>query len=52
MKTSAMDIEFLIEEVKRCMVSLMETGEFPSDTCPADIYTLCQEATKLEDTAP
>jgi hypothetical protein len=35
-----------IDEIKRCMISLMENGEFPPDTCPADIYTACIEIQK------
>jgi hypothetical protein len=37
-----------IAEVRRCMEALMETGEFPPDTCPADIYTLCVELRREE----
>lgn len=38
-----------IAEVKRCMEALMETGEFPHDTCPADIYTMCIELQQGEE---
>lgn len=38
-----MTAEFLAQETARCMQAMMETGEFPADICPADLYTYAQE---------
>lgn len=43
-----MSAAFLASEVVRCMESMISTGEFPEDTCPADLLAYALELQQME----